>query len=186
MGCRFWPKRLLVAGMILYGFILLAGKAEAADLPDNQAPEWAISEWINSSGLTLAGLRGKVVVIDFFQLWCPGCNNFSGPLMEKWSKQYSDRKDIQLVGIHTVFEGHSQQSPKRLRQYVKGKNITYPVGVDGQVANQRLPKTMVRYHTHGTPEMAIIDKGGKIRFQHFGSFNPEVAEKLINTLLNEE
>ena len=45
---------------------------------------------------------------------------------------------------------------------------------------------MIRYHTRGTPEMAIIDKKGKIRFQHFGSFNPGVVEKLIKTLLNEE
>jgi len=185
MGFRFWSKQLLVAGIILYGIVLLTEKAEA-DSSGNQAPEWVISEWINSNGLTLAGLRGKVVVIDFFQLWCPGCNKFSGPLMEKWNQQYSGRKEIQLVGIHTVFEGHSQQTPKRLRQYVKEKNITYPVGVDGQAANQRLPETMIRYHTRGTPEMAIIDRKGKIRFQHFGNFNPGVAEKLINTLLNEE
>ena len=185
MGYGFWTRQLLVAGIILYGIVLLTEKAEA-DSSGHQAPEWVISEWINSNGLTLVGLRGKVVVIDFFQLWCPGCNKFSGPLMEKWNQQYSGRKDIQLIGIHTVFEGHSQQTPKRLRQYVKEKNITYPVGVDGQVANQRLPETMIRYNTHGTPEMAIIDKKGKIRFQHFGSFNPGIAEKLINTLLNEE
>ncbi len=106
--------------------------------------------------------------------------------MEKWNQQYSGRKDVQLVGIHTVFEGHSQQTPKRLRQYVKEKNITYPVGVDDHVSNQRLPETMILYHTRGTPEMAIIDKKGKIRFQQFGSFNPGVAKKLINTLLSEE
>ena len=185
MGCHFWTKKLLVAGIILYGMVLLAGETEA-DSSDKQAPEWVISEWINNPGLTLEGLRGKVVIIDFFQLWCPGCNKFSGPLMAKWTRQYGDRKDIQLVGIHTVFEGHSQQTPKRLRQYVKEKNITYPVGVDDHVSNQRLPETMIRYHTRGTPEMAIIDKKGKVRFQHFGSFNPGVVEKLINTLLNEE
>ncbi len=185
MEYGFGSKKLLVAGIILYGIALLTGKAEA-DSFENQAPEWVISEWINSDGLTLAGLRGKVVVIDFFQLWCSGCNKFSGPLMEKWNQQYSGRKDIQLVGIHTVFEGHSQQTPKRLRQYVKEKEIAYPVGVDGHVSDWRLPETMIRYHTRGTPEMAIIDKSGKIRFQHFGSFDSSIAEKLINTLLNEE
>ena len=106
--------------------------------------------------------------------------------MKKWKQKYGDRKDIQLVAIHTVFEGHSQQTPKILRQYVKEKNITYPVGVDDQVSGQRLPETMIRYNTRGTPEMAIIDKKGKIRFQHFGSFNPEVIEGLIDTLLKEE
>jgi len=106
--------------------------------------------------------------------------------MEEWKQKYVDRKDIQLIGIHTVFEGHSQQSPKRLRQYVKEKGITYPVGIDKYVSSQRMPETMIRYRTRGTPEMAMIDKKGKIRFQHFGSFNPDIVEKLVNTLLNEK
>ncbi|MCR4289971.1 MAG: TlpA family protein disulfide reductase [Candidatus Scalindua sp.] len=181
----FCPKSLFVASLLLLGVFLLSIRAEA-EPSENIAPEWVISEWINSEGFTLSDMRGKVVIIDFFQLWCPGCNKFSVPLMEKWEQQYGGRKDIQLVGIHTVFEGHSQQTPKRLRQYVKEKNITYPVGVDDQVANQRLPETMIRYHTRGTPEMAIIDKKGNIRFQHFGRFNPGVAEKFIDTLLKEE
>ena len=185
MGNFFWSKRLFVVGIILYGVVLLSVKAEASS-PEKQAPEWVISEWINSTGLALEDLQGKVVVIDFFQLWCPGCNKFSIPLMEKWKQKYNDRKDIQLIGIHTVFEGHPQQTPERLRQYVKEKNITYPIGIDKYVSSQRLPETMIRYHTRGTPEMAIIDKNGRIRFQHFGSFNPDVVEDLINILLEEE
>jgi len=106
--------------------------------------------------------------------------------MEKWKQKYMDRKDIQLIGIHTVFEGHSQQTPERLRQYVKEKNITYPIGIDKYVSSQRLPETMIRYHTRGTPEMAIIDKNRRIRFQHFGSFNTAVVEELIDTLLTEK
>jgi peroxiredoxin len=106
--------------------------------------------------------------------------------MEKWKQKYIDRKDIQLIGIHTVFEGHSQQTPKRLRQYVKENNITYPIGIDKYVSSQRLPETMIRYHTRGTPEMAIIDKDGRIRFQHFGDFNTAVVEELIDTLLTEK
>jgi thiol-disulfide isomerase/thioredoxin len=180
-----WLKRVFVVGIILFGINLATVKAET-DPSENRAPEWVISEWINSEGFTLSDMRGKVVIIDFFQLWCPGCNKFSGPLMEKWKQKYGDRKDIQLVAIHTVFEGHSQQTPKILRQYVKEKNITYPVGVDDQASGQRLPETMIRYNTRGTPEMAVIDKKGRIRFQHFGSFNPDVVEKLINTLLKEE
>ncbi len=178
-------KNFFLVGIILFEINLAAVKAET-DLPENRAPEWVISEWINSEGFTLSDMRGKVVIIDFFQLWCPGCNNFSGPLMKKWSQKFIGQMDIQLVAIHTVFEGHSQQTPKLLRQYVKEKNITYPVGVDTQVSGRRLPETMIRYNTRGTPEMAIIDKKGIIRFQHFGSFNPDVIEGLIDTLLKEE
>ncbi len=180
---RFWPAILFVT--LLCGTTHLSKQTEA-NSHDHQAPEWVIAEWVNSDGFALADLRGKVVIIDFFQLWCPGCNKFSGPLMEKWKQKYNDRKVVQLVAIHTVFEGHSQQTPKRLRQYVKEKNITYPVGIDDHVSNRRLPETMIRYHTRGTPEMVIIDKKGEIRFQRFGTFNTGVAEKLINILLNEE
>ncbi|MFQ5685253.1 MAG: TlpA family protein disulfide reductase [Candidatus Scalindua sp.] len=184
MNC-YYPLRIMFAiGAILCGILFSGTEAESAS-SENQAPEWVISEWINSEGFTLSDMRGKVVIIDFFQLWCSGCNKFSIPLMEKWDDKYGGRKDIQLVGIHTVFEGHSQQTPKRLRLYVEEKNITYPVGVDDHVSSQRLPETMIRYRTRGTPEMAIIDKEGRIRFQHFGSFNPDVVEKLINILLNE-
>ncbi len=184
----YYPLRLRILftiGAILCGILFFGTKAESVS-SEKQAPEWVVSEWINSDGFTLSDMRGKVVIIDFFQLWCPGCNKFSGPLMKKWEGKYSNRKDIQLIAIHTVFEGHSQQTPKRLRQYVKEKNITYPVGVDDQVSGQRLPETMIRYRTRGTPEMAIIDKEGKIRFQHFGSFNADVIEGLIDILLKEE
>jgi thiol-disulfide isomerase/thioredoxin len=178
----FWSIILVV--ILLSGIILLSEKSEA-NSSGHQAPEWVISEWINSDGITLKDLREKVVIIDFFQLWRPGCNKFSGPLLKKWKQKYSNRKDIQLVGIHTVFEGHSQQTPKRLRQYVKEKNIIYPVGIDDYVSSQRMPETMIRYHTRGTPEIVIIDKKGKIRFQHFGGFSTDVAEELIDGLLNE-
>jgi thiol-disulfide isomerase/thioredoxin len=106
---------LFIVIAILCVFSSLGVRAEASST-EKQAPEWVISEWINSTGLILENLQGKVVVIDFFQLWCPGCNKFSIPLMEKWKQKYIDRKDIQLIGIHTVFEGHSQQTPERLRQ----------------------------------------------------------------------
>ncbi|MFQ5962749.1 MAG: TlpA family protein disulfide reductase [Candidatus Scalinduaceae bacterium] len=176
---------LFTVGIVLCGILNLELKGKAASI-GKQAPEWVISEWINTTGFTLADMRGKVVVIDFFQLWCPGCNNFSIPLMEKWKQKYRGHKDIQLIGIHTVFEGHSHQTPKRLRQYIKEKNIAYPVGIDDHVSNKRTPETMIRYRTRGTPEMAVIDKGGNIRFQHFGGFNPAVAEKLIDALLAEK
>ena len=46
------------------------------------APEWTISEWLNSEATKLRDLRRKVVIVDFFQFWCPGCNSFSIPLLK--------------------------------------------------------------------------------------------------------
>ena len=182
--------RTRIAAAFLTAFCIVAVGAPAQTATEHRkAPEWAISEWINSPGLTLADLRGKVVVIDFFQLWCPGCNKFSIPLMHHWEGIFEqERKDgkIAFVSIHTVFEGHSYQRPKRLRAFVEEKNITHPVGVDRHADGRRLPITMERYRTRGTPEMAIIDQQGNIRFQQFGYFEPDHGERLIRTLLAEE
>lgn len=153
------------------------------------APEWDISEWINGDGTTLAALKGKVVVIDFFQLWCPGCNSFSVPLMARWEQQFADEitaGNLVMLSIHTVFEGHDYQNPKKLRTYLKQKNIQHLVGIDRHVDGDEIPETMKRYRTRGTPEMAIIDKEGRIRFQQFGSFDPASGAQLINQPLAED
>ena len=128
-----------------------------------KAPQWDISEWINGNAGNVDTLRGKVIVIDFFQLWCPGCNKFSGPLLSYWQKRFAEEiaaGRLVLVKIHTVFEGHSYQSVSRLREYIREKNITLPVGVDRHADGRRVPVTMDRYRTSGTPEMAIIDTEG--------------------------
>lgn len=178
------------ASVALFAAVLAAGSTSVlAEPAARKAPEWEISEWINSPGLTLAGLAGKVVVIDFFQLWCPGCNSFSIPLMHHWEQVFATEAaagEIQFVSIHTVFEGHGYQRPERLRQYLREKGITHPVGVDRHLDGRRVPETMRRYGTRGTPEMAIIDRRGNLRFQRFGFFEPAVGEAMVRRLLAEE
>ncbi len=179
---------VILAAALLAGLLFLAAPAVAAKNLSQKAPEWQVSEWINSPALSLADLRGRVVIIEFFQLWCPGCNSFSIPLMKYWAKKYAQEikeGKLALVSIHTVFEGHSFQTPAKLREFVKEKGMHHPVGVDRQLKNSRLPETMKAFRTGGTPEMAIIDKQGYIRFQHFGGFNPRTGEKLIDQLLAE-
>ncbi len=159
--------------------IASGGQARASG---GRAPQWDISEWINGDAGNIDTLKGKVIVIDFFQLWCPGCNKFSGPLMKHWHQKFAadvDAGRLVLVKIHTVFEGHSHQTVTRLKRYVREKNITIPVGVDRHQPGQRIPETMRRYNTRGTPEMVVIDPDGMIRFQKFGYFEPGKVEPMI-------
>ncbi|MEQ8822901.1 MAG: TlpA disulfide reductase family protein [Filomicrobium sp.] len=184
-------RRKLLSGLSATAVLPLAASipfshAIAQDLP-RAAPQWDILEWINGDGGNVEELRGKVIIIDFFQLWCPGCNEFSGPLLKSWQTKYGDAvasDDLVLVKIHTVFEGRNYQTVQRLKRYVKEKAITIPVGVDRHRDNgDRIPITMRRYRTRGTPEMAIIDREGMIQFQQFGYFDPPTAETLIDRLL---
>lgn len=152
------------------------------------APEWIISEWLNGKGTSLQALRGKVVVVDFFQLWCPGCNAFSIPLLKRWEQVFAGpiaEGRLQIVSIHTVFEGHDYQNPTKLRNFLKRKKINHLVGIDRHAKGDHVPQTMRLFGTLGTPEMAFIDHTGTVRFQEFGGFNVERAEALLQQLLKE-
>lgn len=179
--------RTTLATLLLSAIMILTTQTLWASA--RPAPEWDISEWINGEGGTLADLRGKVVVVDFFQLWCPGCNSFSVPLMAAWEKKYqkevADGRMV-FISIHTVFEGHEYQNPTRLRAYLKQKGIHHLVGIDRHREGEEIPETMRRYRTRGTPEMAIIDQQGHIRLQKFGQFDPADGARLIENLLEEE
>lgn len=179
---KLFSRALILA----IGLVLFFHNPSGAGL--KKAQEWLISEWINGTGTTLSELKGKVVVVEFFQLWCPGCNKFTIPLMKQWTKTFENELEsdkLEILSIHTVFEGHNFQNPKRLKTFVKEKGIHHLVGVDMHKKGEHIPETMKRYRTRGTPEVAIIDKDGYIRFQRFGGFDPAGAERLIRQLLKE-
>lgn len=174
--------------VIILTFCLSLLSCTLADAGVRRAPDWLISEWINGPGVTLSELKGKVVIIEFFQLWCPGCNKFTIPLMKQWTRTFKTELEtgrLKMLSIHTVFEGHNYQTPERLKLFVKEKGILHLVGIDVNKKGESVPETMKRYRTRGTPEVAIIDKKGYIRFQIFGGFDPTIAENLIIRLINE-
>ena len=154
--------------------------------PPRPAPEWQVTEWINGSPGNLADQGGKVVLIEFFQLWCPGCKRFSVPLFNRWHEEYNERDDVLVLSIHTVFEGHDHQTPERLREFVEIWGIEHPVRIDSYAREgDEMPVTMRRFRTGGTPHVVIVDKQGLLRFSHFGSFKEEAVEEFIEQLLEE-
>jgi thiol-disulfide isomerase/thioredoxin len=173
----------------------LAGLTAAAALPaapsralpvGTPAPEWDIAEWVHGEPLKLHELRGQVVVIDFFQLWCPGCRSFSIPLTLHWEEAFAKdiREDrMKVVSIHTVFEGHQHQTLSRLKKFVKKVGFGHPVGHDRHDVDDRFPNTMILYGTRGTPEMAIVDKEGRIAFQKIGFFDIDEKTRMLRKLI---
>ena len=78
------------------------------------APELEVSEWINAPGpISLAALRGRVVVVHAFQMLCPGCVTHGTPQAVKIHQAF-DREDVVVLGLHTVFEHHSVMGPEAL------------------------------------------------------------------------
>jgi len=133
-----------------------------------RAPELAVSAWFNTPApLTLAALRGRVVLLHAFQLLCPGCVAQSIPQVQRIERVFA-RTDLQVIGLHTVFEHHEAMTPVTLRAFLHEYRITSPVGVDMADEHSSIPITMRRYEFQGTPSSALIGRDGAILHQTFG------------------
>lgn len=134
-----------------------------------EAPEWQIEAWLNTNErIELATLRGRVIVAGAFQMLCPGCVEHSIPQLKRVEALF-DRRDVAVIGLHTVFEHHSGMGPMSLAAFLHEYRVTYPVGIDQAGENgDPIPKTMRRYAMQGTPTLLLLDWAGKVRLQHFG------------------
>ena len=147
--------------------------------------ELDVSEWINHPGLTPDDLRGKVVLIEVFQMLCPGCVNHSLPQAVKIHRKVEESA-LQVIGLHSVFEHHEVMTPTALKVFMSEFGITFPVAVDRPREGQRIPSTMKKYRLEGTPSTILVDRKGRIRQVQFGQVDDFVLGLLIGSLLAEE
>ena len=133
-----------------------------------EAPDWHIGEWLNSeAALTLASLRGRVVVALAFQMLCPGCVAQALPQMQRVRDAFPE-SEVAVIGLHTVFEHHEAQGRRDvLSAFLHENRIAFPVGIDAQ-GDGMLPQTMTAYAMQGTPTLLLIDALGRLRMQRFG------------------
>lgn len=148
------------------------------------APPWQVSRWFNSEPLTLADLRGRVVVAHAFQMLCPGCAMQALPQMQRVQQMFpADR--LAVVGLHTVFEHHEAQGTMALEAFLHEYRYTFPVGVDEHADGDPLPLTMRAYAMQGTPTLILIDAHGCLREQHFGVLDDLTLGAALGGLLGE-
>jgi cytochrome c biogenesis protein CcdA/thiol-disulfide isomerase/thioredoxin len=141
------------------------------------APELAeIKDWINTSPLTLASLKGKVVLLDFWTYSCINCQR-TLPYITKWYDAYKD-KGFVVLGIHAP-EFSFEKNKVNVEKFVHENNIHYPVGLDNNFGTWRA------YSNRYWPAHYLIDKDGIIRRTHFGEGDYEQSEMAILALLNE-
>lgn len=149
------------------------------------APELAISRWFNSpEPLTLAGLRGRVVLLHAFQMLCPGCVSFGTPQVERAHRMFCDT-ELTVIGLHTVFEHHAAMTPVSREAFIHEYRLTFPIGVDQPGTNTPLPVTMQRYRLQGTPSSVLIGRDGQVRHIGFGREDDMAIGMMIGSLLAE-
>jgi cytochrome c biogenesis protein CcdA/thiol-disulfide isomerase/thioredoxin len=141
-----------------------------------QAPDFrGISRWFNTSHpLTMAALRGKVVLVDFWTYSCINCLR-TLPHVKDWYARY--RADgLVVVGVHSpefAFEGIPSNVAAAIRQW----GITYPVALDPAY------DTWNAYNNEYWPAEYVIDAQGSIRYTSFGEGDYDRTELVIRQLL---
>ncbi len=133
-------------------------------------------QWINSSPLSTADLRGKVVLVDFWTYSCINCLR-SLPYVNAWAEKYQDQ-GLVVIGVHAP-EFAFEKDINNVAKAVKDLNISYPVAIDNNYAIWR------GFNNRYWPAHYFIDVQGRIRGHHFGEGNYDESEKMIQQLLAE-
>jgi cytochrome c biogenesis protein CcmG/thiol:disulfide interchange protein DsbE len=122
--------------------------------------------------LSLAALRGRVVVMNFWASWCyPACYE-EAPALERGWQAYKDR-GVMLIGVNI------QDKPEPARKFLEQFGHTFPNAPDpaGRVS--------VDYGVYGVPETFFIDKAGRVRGKHVGAVTDEIFKRNVDALLAE-
>jgi len=133
-------------------------------------------EWLNSKPLATAGLRGKVVLVDF---WTYSCINWqrTHPHVRAWDEKYK-AQGLVVIGVHTP-EFDFERDIRNVRRASADLKIDYPVAVDSNHAIWQA------FDNQYWPALYFVDARGTIRHHQFGEGDYEQSEKVIQQLLIE-
>ena len=141
------------------------------------APELTkINGYINSEPITLADLRGRVVLVDFWTYSCINCIR-TIPYLNAWHEKYAD-DGLVIVGVHTP-EFEFEKDYNNVKGAVERFGINYPVAQDNE------KQTWNAYENRYWPRKYLIDSEGYIRYDHIGEGAYTETEKVIQSLLAE-
>ncbi len=142
-----------------------AGEQPPSPLLDKPAPDFEL-ELLDGQKASLAGLRGKIVILDFWATWCGPCLN-SLPILMEIEKE--NKEDITLIAVN------QQEDPEELRAFLATQLWDLTVGLDrdGQLGQV--------YGASAIPLTVVLDREGVVRHVHVGS-TPDLKQDLMKTI----
>jgi thiol-disulfide isomerase/thioredoxin len=148
----------------------------AAELPvEGSMPDLdGATEWLNSTPLTAVGLRGRVVLVDF---WTYTCVNWlrTLPYVRAWAEKYAGA-GLVVLGVHSP-EFDFEHDLDNVRRAVKDLRVDFPVAVDNDYA------IWTAFANHYWPALYFVDAEGRIRHHRFGEGEYEQSEMVLMRLL---
>jgi thiol-disulfide isomerase/thioredoxin len=134
------------------------------------------SGWLNSQPLTPDGLRGKVVLVQF---WTYSCINWlrTEPYVRAWAEKYKDQ-GLVVIGVHAPEFGF-EKNVDNVQWAAKNLRVDYPIAIDSDHAVWRA------FSNQYWPALYFIDAEGRIRHHQFGEGEYAQSERIIQQLLAE-
>ncbi len=136
-----------------------------------------ITRWLDTPGsrpLTIRGLRGRVVLVDFWTYSCINCQR-SLPHVEAWNAAYA-KDGLTVVGVHTP-EFAFEHVISNIAQAAAQLGVHYPIAVDNNYA------TWNNYQNSYWPAEYLVDATGEVRHVDFGEGQYSQTETFIRQLL---
>jgi thiol-disulfide isomerase/thioredoxin len=139
------------------------------------APEIEVKEWLSGEPVTLAGLRGQVVLLEFWATWCKPCEQMF-PKLKQLDEQYREKglNVIALTRHYLAYRGTPEAQAQELslmRKMADDHALSFRVGVSEDERTQDL------YGAAGVPTMALIDRAGVVR--HFWDGDEESLRRVL-------
>jgi thiol-disulfide isomerase/thioredoxin len=154
-----------------------ANSMESVVTASNQKtlPEFqGIDQWLNSAPLTIANLKGSVVLVQFWTFACINCQR-TLPYIVRWHQQYANQ-GLKVIGIHTP-EFAFEREINNIKRALEHHQITYPVPIDNGF------KTWNAYNNQYWPHLFLADRQGVLRYDHIGEGAYDTTEQTIRKLL---
>jgi len=132
--------------------------------------------WLNSTPLSFRQLRGRAVLVDFWDYTCVNCIR-TLPYVESWHERYKD-KGLTVIGVHTpefTFAQYESNVERGIREF----GLTYPIVID---SDREIWKAFANRYW---PTKYLLDKDGYLRYGHFGEGAYQECEQVIRELLKE-
>jgi thiol-disulfide isomerase/thioredoxin len=172
---RFLGTAAMAIAAARFGMIGSAG-AQSSKLPiEGELPSFGgATAWLNSPPLTAAGLRGKVVLVEF---WTYSCINWRRqlPYVRAWAEKYKDQ-GLVVIGVHTP-EFPFEKDIDNVRWAAKDMRVANPIAMDNDYAIWHA------FANEYWPALYFVDTRGRIRHHQFGEGEYEQSELVIQQLL---
>lgn len=156
--------------------VLLAAEFAIGEESRVPAPNFTCNIWLNSPPLTLSQLRGKVVLIDFWEYTCINCIR-TFPYLRRWNALYRPL-GLVIIGVHTPEFAFARETA-RVQEAANRFGFTFPVAVDSDY------KIWNAFNNEAWPAKYLIDKDGDVAFTHLGEGDYAEFERHIQELLKE-